>query len=310
MKILAIVNPISGDTSKEEFLDYFEHTTQKYGIDSEIFKTSGADDFSKITAALTSCAPDLVVAIGGDGTFALTALAAAGTKTSVGIIPLGSANAMAKELGVSQVAEVAFDDLLKSRLVKQLDIIDINDKAKFIHLADIGLNARVVRAFEEDENRGMLTYGKYLARELQNAPPIKYEIEANGDTIQGECVMIIIANGRKYGTGVSVTESGNPFDGLFELVIIEEINLGTILKAGLSVIDQIYAFKGDSSKVITTSEAKISFERPELLQADGEVIGEFQVLNISILSKKVNVLTTSMNLYISDIDSDLKPEID
>ena len=299
MKILAIVNPISGGESKQEFLDYLEQTTYKYGINTEILETSGKDDFSKIKSALMDYKPDLILAVGGDGTFALTALAAVGTKTNVGIIPLGSANGMAKELGVNQTPNIAFDDLLKSRMVRQLDVIDINEKAKCIHLADIGLNARVVKAFDADDNRGMLTYGKYLARELQNSPPINYKVEANGETIKGECVMIIIANGKKYGTGVSITETGNPFDGVFELVIVEEINLGTIVKAGLSIFDQIYADKDDSSLVIKTSKAKISFQQPQLLQADGEVIGEFEELNIKMLSEHVNFLTTSLNSYIS-----------
>ncbi len=307
MKILAVVNPISGGENKEEFLDYFKNTTHKYGVASRIFKTTGEDDFSKLSKVIEEYKPDLVLAIGGDGTFALSALTAAETDTNVATIPLGSANAMSKELGVNQNPEIAFDDLLKSRMVKKLDVIDINNRVKCIHLADIGINARVVKSFEEDENRGMFTYGKHLARELRNAPPLRYSIQANDKQISGECIMIIIANGRDYGTGVSVTESGNPFDGLFEVVIVKKFNLGTIVKAGLSLIDELYAFHGDSSEVITTKKATISFEKPQLLQVDGEVIDEFESLEINMLAEHINFQATNVDLYNSV--NKQKPEI-
>lgn len=299
MKIVVVLNPISGGNDKDSFIEYFQKTTKYYGIECMIFETTGKDDLAKLTNFMKDENLDLAVAVGGDGTFALTALASSKLKIPVGVVPLGSANAMAKELGVNQTPNIAFDDLLKSRMTRKMDVLSINDTVKSIHLADVGLNARIVKGFQEDENRGMLTYGKYLAQELKDLEQIEYSLEANGETISGKCVMIIIANGRKYGAGVSITSSGNPFDGIFEIAIVEEINLGTMLKAGLSVIDQLYTPQ-DVSRLVSTKDAFIRFKKPQLLQADGEVIGEVNELDIKLLEGEFLFQTHLGNPYISE----------
>lgn len=299
MKIVAVLNPISGGSDKEDFIEYFKHSTTHFGIEHIIFETTGKNDLKNLSDLLRSSGFDLIVAVGGDGTFALAALASAEAQIPVGVIPFGSANGMAKELGVNQNPEEALDELLKSRMVRKMDLICINDQVKCIHLADIGLNARVVKAFEEDENRGLFTYGKHFASELQDIENIAYSLEANGEIIEGHCVMIIIANGRKFGTGVAISESGNPFDGVFEIAIIEQINLGTILKAGLSVLDQLYTPE-NVSKLVTTDQAQIRFPIPQLLQVDGEAIGEYKNLEVKILHQEVSFQTHLGNPYIAD----------
>ena len=301
MKIVAVVNPIAGGVDKGVFIKYYEQTSSYFGIESTIFETTGGNDLKKLTKFLDTTTFDLIVAVGGDGTFALAALASAKFKIPVGIIPLGSSNGMAKELGVNQTPNLAFDDLLKSRMVRKMDVLCINDTIKSIHLADIGVNARVVKAFQEDENRGMFTYGKYLARELQNMEQIEYSIEANGETVSGKCLMIVIANGRKFGTGVPITELGNPFDGIFEIAIVEEINLGTMLKAGLSALEDLYT-PHNLSRIISTKKAIIRFASPQLMQADGEVIGEYAELNIKVLAGEFLFQTHLGNPYISSVE--------
>jgi len=298
VKITAVLNPVSGGKAKDVFMTYFENTSQFYGIQTSVFETSGKNDFKKLTAFAKSELPDLLIAIGGDGTLALASMVAADCDISIGVIPFGSSNGLAKELGVNLDPKLAFDDVLKSRLVRKMDMLCINKNIRSIHFSDIGINARVINAYEKDDNRGMLTYGKYMAEELRNEEKIDYHIEANGETYDGRCVMILLANGRKFGTGVSITESGNPFDGVFEIAIVEDINFDLLLKAGLSAIDQFYTPQ-NVSKVITTNKAIIRFKEPQLLQADGETMGEYKELNVSILTGEVSLLTNQGNPYIS-----------
>lgn len=298
MKLLGVINPISGGNNKDAFLAHLEQTARYYGISTCIYKTTGKDDQQKLKEVITSEKPDKIFAAGGDGTFALAALASMESQIPVGIIPFGSANGMAKELGVELDFEPALDDILKSSLYKPMDIVCINGKYHCIHIADVGLNARVVKSFNSDANRGMLTYGKYLATELKEIDQLNYTIEANQETYRGTYVMIAIANGRKFGTGVAVNQSGDPFDGKFEIVIIKEVNFETILKAGLSIFDDLLAVD-NMDKIIRTDTATITFEKPQLLQSDGEVIGEFEKLNISMLKQGFRLITNYGNPYLS-----------
>ncbi len=297
MKLLGVINPISGGNSKDEFLEYFERTARHYGISTCIFQTTGQGDQQNLKEIIAAEKPDKIFAAGGDGTFALAALASVDSQIPVGIIPLGSANGMAKELEVQLDFKLALDDILKSSLYKPMDIVCINGKFHCIHLADVGLNARVVKSFNSDVNRGMLTYGKYMASELNELDQMNYTIEANGETHQGSCVMIAIANGRKFGTGVAVSQSGNPFDGKFEIVLIKDVNLETIVKAGLSIFDDLLA-ADNMETIIPTDMATITFEKPQLLQSDGEIIGEFEKLDLVMLKKGFRLITNYGNPYL------------
>src|SRR5690606_21525681 len=118
MKIVAVLNPISGGNAKDDFIEYYKATSNNFGIECQIFETTGTDDLMKLSDFLSHDDFDLIVAVGGDGTFALAALASAQFKIPVGVVPFGSANGMAKELGVNQDPNSAFDDLLKSRMIR------------------------------------------------------------------------------------------------------------------------------------------------------------------------------------------------
>ena len=75
MKLLLVVNPISGGKDKENFIKKAEAYCSKYGIPYEYFHTTGEDDVKKLAEAVKSEKPDKVVSIGGDGTTLMTALA-------------------------------------------------------------------------------------------------------------------------------------------------------------------------------------------------------------------------------------------
>lgn len=297
MKYVAVINPVSGTRDKQPFIDYFEEQCNYYGITHSKFETTGKNDLKKLKEFLEKEKPDRVIAVGGDGTFAVSALACMDGDIPVGVIPFGSANGLAKELGVAGDFRDALDDILKSALLRPMDIVCINGKYHCIHLADAGLNARVIQEYEKDQGRGMLTYGKYLARELSRAEMFSYKIETAGQTYEGQCSMLAIANGRKFGTGVPVTGTSNPFDGKFEIAIVGELTIETIIKAGLSAIEGIIE-AGDITKVFTASEAKISFGKPQVLQSDGELLGTFDDLDISLIKGGFRYITHGGNPYL------------
>ena len=109
--------------------------------------------------------------------------------------------------------------------------------------------------------------------------------------------MVGICNSRKYGTGVPLNVVGNPMDGKFEIVIVEKIDLTSLIKAGLAKFDERFHNSQDGF-VISTDQAEISFDIPRLLQLDGEVIGKFDKLNIRIIESAVKFITHAENIYI------------
>ncbi|MBP93467.1 MAG: diacylglycerol kinase [Flavobacteriaceae bacterium] len=297
MKLLFIVNPISGGLDKDPFLKEAGKICFEYGVDYKIFKTTGKHDEIHLQKLLDAFQPDRVASIGGDGTTLFSAKVLIDTHIPLGIIPFGSANGLAMELSVNTNKKIALIDIITSELIGNLDMILVNNKYHAIHIGDVGVNAQIVEGYDSDENRGMITYAKYFIEQLQKSKPFSIEIEANNETIQTEGVMVAICNGRKYGTGVPVNIHGNPMDGKFEIVIISKMEVKSILKAGLSKFDETF-FDSENSHIIKTEDAEIRFNKKRLLQLDGEVIGEFKDLQVKILPGAIKLITTSKNVYV------------
>lgn len=299
MKLLFVVNPISGGVDKGPFLKDAKILCKKYGIDYEIFKTTGKNDEENLKLVLNDVNPDKVVSVGGDGTTLFTSVVLKNTQYSMGIIPLGSANGMAAELFVNLNPIKALKDIIMSQVVAGLDMVVVNDEFYTIHIGDVGVNAQIVEAYEKDKNRGMATYAKYFIDELNQLQPFRYTIKANGQNFEGKGLMIGICNSRKYGTGVPLNITGNPMDGKFEIVIVKNIDLNSLIKAGLSKFDEMF-HDSQNGIVISTDEAEINFHQPRLLQLDGEVMGKFEKLNIKVLKGAVNFISNNNNKYLID----------
>lgn len=302
MKILFVVNPISGGVNKEPFIKKAKLLCEKYGIGYRFFKTSGKDDGKHLEENILDYQPDKIASVGGDGTTLFTATTLLNHTIPMGIIPLGSANGMATELFVNPEPLEALKDIIMSEIVAGIDMLVVNDKFHTMHIGDVGINAGIIDAYSKDKNRGMATYAKYFIDEMKKLNPFKFSIIANGKTIEKSGLMVGICNARKYGTGVPLNISGNPMDGKFEIVVVENINLHSLIKAGLSKFDERF-HSSQYGFVISTNKAEISFDKPRLLQLDGEVIGKFLKLSIKIRKGAVKFITNNDNKYIADFQN-------
>ncbi|MDF0707459.1 diacylglycerol kinase family protein [Muricauda sp. 334s03] len=298
MKLLFVVNPISGGVDKEPFLKKAKTLCKKYGIDHHIFKTTGKDDQIELKKVVQTFKPDRVVSVGGDGTTLFTSISLLDFCIPMGIIPLGSANGMATELSVNPEPMKALKDVILSNVIGSLDMLLVNDAHYCIHIGDIGINAQIVDSYEKDKNRGMATYAKYFLQELKNLTPFGVTLNINGKEIREKALMVGICNSRKYGTGVPLNVTGNPMDGIFEIVIVNKIDANSLIKAGLSKFDESF-HDSQNGKVLNGDSASILFEEPRLLQLDGEVIGHFKEIKVKILKGAVKLITHNENTYVN-----------
>ncbi len=296
MKLLFIVNPISGGVDKEPFLKAAKLLCDKYGISYTVFKTTGKNDKEAALKVIDTIRPDKIASVGGDGTTLFVATLLLNSDYPMGIIPLGSANGMATELFVNLDPINALKDIILSEILGDLDMIVINDEHYTLHIGDVGINASIVDSYEKDKNRGMVTYAKYFIEEMTRLKPFKVVVKANGKTNESMVLMCAICNARKYGTGVPLNIIGNPMDGLFEIVLIKKVDTVSLLAAGMAALHEKF-HDSQTSSVIQTDKAEIIFEEPRLLQLDGEVIQKYDRLHIELLKGAVKFITTTENIY-------------
>ena len=297
MKILLIVNPVSGGVDKQPFLNRAEEICRNYGIDHKVFQTTGVNDQNLLKSEVQLYKPDKVASVGGDGTTIFTGTTLMNYDIPMGIVAMGSANGMAVELSVNPDPESAFIDIIMSELYAKLDLVLINKSYYCMHIGDVGVNALIVDAYSKDPNRGMVTYAKYLYEMVTKATPFQVSISANGEKVSDNYYSIAICNARKYGTGVPLNLNGSPFDGKFELVMVKNMDAASLIMAGLSKFNEKY-YDNNNATVISTGRAFVEFDKARLLQLDGEVIGYFKKLEVEIVRSAITIITHGGNEYI------------
>jgi diacylglycerol kinase (ATP) len=286
LKLLFVINPISGGKEKHDWEASIREYFRDSPHNSEFFLLSGKDDKASIRHHIDSVKPDRVVAVGGDGTVKLLAGLLKETEIVLGIIPAGSANGMAKELGIPADVKAALDIVLNG-VVRKVDLIRINEEELCIHLSDLGLNAMLVKYFEHSKSRGMWGYGKAVFRMLWQKQKMQCTIITDSGTVKRHAFMVALANARKYGTGANINPDGNVSDGKFEVVIVRRLNVFEIMK---SIFTNL-SFNRDRIEVFSTKDLKLSVKRKAYFQVDGEYKGRVTEVHARILPGILNMVT-------------------
>ncbi|MFN7099535.1 MAG: diacylglycerol/lipid kinase family protein, partial [Flavobacterium sp.] len=282
--ILLVVNPISGDIDKLEIITMVSEFAENLGVNLEVYTTTGEDDIENIKNLYDKSLFERILVAGGDGTIKMVAEAMEEHDVVLGILPAGSANGLAVDLNLPETIEenlqIAF-----SNMAKAIDMISINGK-KSIHLSDIGLNADLVKNYENGSIRGKIGYMLQTVSTLIDLePPFFATITGDFPTVSCEARMIVIANSQKYGTGVTINPAGLMDDGLFELVILKNMDLvlfGKIITGNMPLDDE-------DVEIISTNKATIKTNQPVNFQIDGEYCGKQTVLEIAILHQQIKV---------------------
>ena len=209
---------------------------------------------------------------------------------TLGILPAGSANGMAKELGIPESPEEALDIIVNGK-IKPCDLVKINDDEISLHLSDFGLNARLIKYFDENKLRGMWGYARMVIKVLWRKKLMTALIEADNINLETNAYMIVIANGRKYGTGAIINPEGNLSDGLFEIIIFRKFPVLELFKMLLSY----KRFNPKTVEIFQTSKVTITVKRKTHFQVDGEYKGKIDKVVAEIMASQLNILVSKTN---------------
>lgn len=282
--IIMVVNPISGDVDKTQFVEAVSFFSEKENLELILYETSGEGDLIKIRELYKEHQPERILVAGGDGTIKMVAEAIEKHDVILGILPAGSANGLSADLNLPLALGENLEIAFYGKYI-EMDMISINGK-KSLHLSDIGLNADLVKNYENSETRGMWGYAIQAYTTLKDMQdPFEATISANNQTITYVARMIVIANSQKYGTGVIINPDGAMNDGKFELVILKNLDLivfGKIITGNMPI-------ETDDVEIISTDRATIKTNIPVNFQIDGEYCGAERILEISILHKQLKV---------------------
>lgn len=283
MKLLFIVNPGSGSDNidfKTVISDFFKSLEHTF----EIYQLTENCSPEQIKTAIDQSKAERVIAVGGDGTLKLVADLLKGTKTPIGIIPAGSANGMAKELGIPLNIDEALALTINGE-TKEIHAVIVNGEL-CIHLSDIGFNAYIVKKFDDLPQRGMWGYTKALWKALWSHHKMEVEFNIGKETICSEAAMVVIANATMYGTGVKINPDGKLDDDVFEVILVKKYSFMEIIKIRFTHLP----FNPEKIESFQTKNLRIKTKNKVHFQVDGEYIGKVNTIEAQLLPAAITVI--------------------
>lgn len=287
LRLLFVINPASGAARKvapqevvQRFLAYHAEVV------GELLLLTGhpVDDEARLRQLVREGGWNGVIAAGGDGTVKMVATVLLHTDIPLGILPAGSANGMARDLCIPESWEAALDLVLQAH-VRKIDVIQINGREISIHLSDIGLNALLVKYFQQSGVRGMTGYARMVIKTFWYRQRFAVEIDNGADQVTREAFMIVLANAGKYGTGACINPVSDLSDGIFEVVLIKQLSLLETLK----MLFIRRPFNPHKTEIIRARKVYIHTPKKAEFQIDGEYMGKVTTVAAEVIPRSLAV---------------------
>ncbi|WP_375562897.1 diacylglycerol/lipid kinase family protein [Bernardetia sp. OM2101] len=286
--ILLIINPLAGGTEKNTELQIIKNYVENKNYNFACYEGTGEQEHDKkqIKEYYQNYQPQKILIAGGDGTVKFVIETLFEEDIIFGVLPMGSANGLAKDLDLPNDLEGCLEIALQDNF-KQVDSILINGMKSF-HLSDLGLNAELVKKYHQSKIHGKLGYFlQMFPTLLENQEPFHALISTDDTQIDTYARVILIANSSKYGTGVVVNPAGKIDDDIFEIVIFRNLDVLLILK----ILFGYLPLEDNTIEIIKTKKASIQTDTPISFQIDGEFCGEVRKLDIEMETQKVKIAT-------------------
>lgn len=248
-------------------------------------------DFANLSLQLTHAEKigvRRVFAVGGDGTVNAIGSRLIGTSMHFGVIPVGSGNGYARNLGVSIKIPLA----VRQSLDAQTILADTGEFAghPFLNVAGIGLDAEVAKIFAENGKRGFRPYAKSTFHAVMNLKPDHIYLTIDGKEREFQNVFaVVIANGGQWGYDAKVSRNVSLTDGIFDILVVKEFS---VFEAGI-LVSRMFNGTLSGSKNVTSFQGKVVTIRRKKegnIQVDGEPLSAGQHIEVRMNPQSLHLL--------------------
>ncbi|MEO5715754.1 MAG: diacylglycerol kinase family protein [Luteolibacter sp.] len=279
-----IFNPKARSQKGERMLRFLMAHANRFAM----YATNHAGEARELAARFAREGEPVVIAAGGDGTLNEVVNGLAGSKTILGVLPAGTMNVFAREMGIP------FDSLEKAFLViergfvKDVDLFEANG-APFVQMAGVGFDALVIEetTWESKKMLGPLAYLLAGVKVLGEKPPKIEVICPDGRREEG--VAVLAGNGALYGGPFKFFRNANNHDSKLDVLVYKESGYKLVLDSlrGLATggIDLMA-----STSYFQTEEFTVKSDREVPVQVDGELAGRFTEIHFVESANRLRVI--------------------
>jgi len=285
---MVIVNPAAGPAAPD--LKLLNKIIHQAGMEWDVEITNTFGDGARLAAKAVAGGAALVAACGGDGTVMDVAAGVAGSSTPLAILPSGTGNVLAKDLGIPMDLPSAYA-LLVDPLARQRAIdLGMANKRPFLLRLGVGLEADIVRASDRGakDRLGLLAYVTATLQAWAQAPTARYTLHLDEKVEEIDGLAVMVANAGALGIiGLSLSPQIFIDDGLLDVFVIRRPDLTELMALAATVA-------GSPAPEMTlphwkVRQVKIEADPPQAFEADGEDLGRTPV-EVSVIPKALQVI--------------------
>ncbi|MCX8497243.1 MAG: diacylglycerol kinase family lipid kinase [Akkermansiaceae bacterium] len=264
-----IFNPMARSQKVGRVLRFLMSHANRFAL----FATNHSGEARDLAAKFAEAGEPVVIAAGGDGTLNEVVNGLAGSGTLLGLLPAGTMNVFAREMGIPFDSLEQALEVIDRGLVREVDLFEANG-SPFAQMAGVGLDAMVIEetTWESKKRLGPLAYLLAAVKVLGDRPPKLLVTCADGRREEG--IAVLAGNGSLYGGPFRVFRNANNHDSLLDVLVFKESGYRLVLDSlkGLALggMDLV-----DSTSYFQAADFTVTCEHEVPVQVDGEWIGRF-----------------------------------
>ncbi len=253
-----------------------------------LYATSSPEEARDLAAKFVADGEPIVVAAGGDGTLNAVLQGLVGSQTALGVIPSGTMNVFARELGIPfGKLDMAFD-IIEKGFIREIDLFEVNG-SPFMQMAGLGFDAMVIEetTWESKKMLGPLAYLLAAVKVLGEKPPLMEVITAEGRREEG--VAVLVGNGSLYGGQFRLFRMASNQDELLDVLIFKESgyrfvyeSLKGLVKGGIDMASSVIHLQ--------SAEFTVRCDSDFPLQIDGELLGRAEEAAFRMAKSRLRVV--------------------
>jgi YegS/Rv2252/BmrU family lipid kinase len=278
-RIFVILNPNSGGCTVEDVRQALgRHFACEDGA-CKVHEIVEGDDAAALARAAVEREADVIVAAGGDGSVSAVANGLIGSEVPLGIIPLGTANVLARDLGVPLDLDGACALLAGAHATRGLDAMRVRGRVFFTQVG-VGLDALMIRdtKIEAKKRFGRAAYLWTALVRLVGFQPRRFEVEVDGQTVQARASEVLVANSGilgqppfRWGPDIRLD------DGRLDVCIIRARTFLDYARLAWKFVLDRHKSDPKVRYLVAERSVAIAAKTPLPVQADGEIVGETPV---------------------------------
>ena len=286
-KTIFILNPNAGLEGISRFVKQLE----KFRNEFDYCTFSNIEDFRSFIKSRKNDY-DTFIAVGGDGTVNSLASELINTGKILGVLPIGSGNGFAREMGFKRRIRSLIEDIRRKESF-EIDVLFINNTPG-INVSGTGIDSFVAHEFQNFHYRGMFNYGVAAMKTVGVIKPFKVSINLENNKIEDRFFMVSVANTRQFGNNAFLAPMALPDDGRFNLVLLKPfpkiLTLWFVFKLMTGTLKESkYLRYIESENQITIRSEESRFH------IDGEPVILEDAVSVNIRKNALRVLKSSYN---------------